>query len=99
MHVGTAQDREKAAFEAGAQWQREQLVSDAELSEADVNSGEGWYEWSRVPANTTHIAYVHESGEVYDPENGWSPDDFTFAAARGHVHKLVRLDGQSSVKK
>lgn len=55
-------------------------------------AGEGWFEWFKMPENTTHIAYVHESGKVYDPENGWDQPEFVIAAAEGHVHKLIRVD-------
>jgi len=56
------------------------------------NAGEGWYEWIREGSATTHIAYVHENGEVYDPEHGWNPPDFLLAAARDRVFKLVRAE-------
>lgn len=59
----------------------------------DTNSGEGWYEWLRDGASTTHIAYVHENGSVYDPEFGWDSAEFLMAAAAGRVFKLVRADG------
>ena len=59
----------------------------------DINSGEGWYEWQRMPGNTTHIVYVHENGESYDPENGWNDPTFLFASAQGLVHRMVRADG------
>jgi hypothetical protein len=57
----------------------------------DPNSGEGWYEWHR-DGGTTLVAYVHESGEVYDPELGWNPSEFTLAASAGRVHRLIRAD-------
>lgn len=59
---------------------------------SDPNSGAGWYAWFKMPANTSHVAYVHENGEVYDPEHGWNPEEFALAAAEGQVHRLVRAD-------
>lgn len=59
----------------------------------DPNSGEGWYAWQHMPSNTSHIAYVHENGEVYLPESPGDTDEpFLLAAAAGHVHRLVRAD-------
>lgn len=58
----------------------------------DPNSGEGWYEWHKMPNFTTHVAYVHESGEVYVPEFGLTSEDFLLASAEGRVHRLVRAD-------
>lgn len=57
----------------------------------DPNSGEGWYEWIADGAVTTHVAYVHENGEVYDPERGWNPPEFVLAAASRRVFRLVRM--------
>lgn len=54
------------------------------------NSGEGWYEFFRMPTNTTHIAYISENGDIYFPENGISHDDWLGATIKGNVHKLVR---------
>lgn len=59
----------------------------------DVNSGEGWYEWHKMPMNTTHIAYVPETGSVYLPEDDLDSTDFLLASAEGRVHRLVRADG------
>ena len=57
-----------------------------------MNSGEGWYEWIREGTGTTHVAYVHENGSVYDPERGWDPTEFLLASAAGRVFKLVRVE-------
>ncbi|PRB14482.1 hypothetical protein [Microbacterium sp. MYb62] len=57
------------------------------------DAGVGWFEWFKMPENTTEIAYVHESGEVFDPVRGWNPVEFTIAAAEGRVHRLVRAGG------
>ena len=46
---------------------REQIA--AEIEAVTV----GWVQYQRMPENTTHIAYVHENGDVYDPERGWLP--------------------------
>lgn len=61
---------------------------------SDPNSGEGWYEWLRVREGSaaTCIAYVHENGEVYDPEQGWNSPEFLLAAAHGRVFRLVRAE-------
>lgn len=75
---------------------RESTEGKREVS--DPNSGEGWYEWHKMPANTTHIAYVHENGEVFDPEEGWNSPNFLLASAEGRVHRLVRADEVSSVQ-
>lgn len=58
----------------------------------DPNSGEGWYEWRQPSSTTPQIAYVLESGSVYAPVLGWDPPEFVLAAARGHVHRLIRAD-------
>lgn len=58
----------------------------------DANSGEGWFEWLKMPENTTEIAYVHENGDVFDPFRGWNPIEFTIAAAEGRVFRLVRAE-------
>ena len=57
------------------------------------DAGVGWFEWFKMPENTTEIAYVHENGEVFDPVRGWNPVEFTIAAAEGRVHRLVRAAG------
>ncbi|WP_295035563.1 hypothetical protein [uncultured Microbacterium sp.] len=54
------------------------------------DAGVGWFEWFKMPENTTEIAYVHENGEVFDPTRGWNPPEFVIAAAEGRVHRLVR---------
>jgi hypothetical protein len=59
----------------------------------DANSGPGWYEVIS-PRATTCIVYVHEDGTLYLPEgeDALNLTEFTFAAARGNAHKLVRAD-------
>ncbi|MEV0367545.1 hypothetical protein [Nocardia fusca] len=54
----------------------------------------GWHEFAHVVKSTTHIAYIYENGSAYFPEGPTvvGPDDFTYAAARGKVHRLVRAD-------
>lgn len=54
----------------------------------------GWFEFVSATAATTHIAYVYEDGSVYLPEGRdvVDQDDFTYAAARGKVFRLVRAD-------
>lgn len=56
----------------------------------DPNAGTGWFEWFKMPENTTEIAYVHENGEVFDPARGWNPVEFTIAAAEGKAFRLIR---------
>jgi len=59
------------------------------------NSGEGWYEFFKMPAATTHVAFVHANGEIYLPEEGWTDlthDDWLAASVKGQVYKLVRED-------
>lgn len=63
-------------------------------------SGEGWFEWLMPAVATTHITYVHENGNLYQPE-GESDDAFLLASAEGRVYRLVRardilraLDGE-----
>lgn len=58
----------------------------------DCNSGEGWYEVIHPIKATTHIVYVHESGDIYDPEEEIDEELFLLAAALDHVHKLVQED-------
>lgn len=62
------------------------------MTEIDPNSGTGWYEWIKMPLATTHVAYVHESGSIYLPENELISEDFLMAAAEGRVHRLIRAD-------
>lgn len=50
---------------------------------------EGWYEWFKMPNNTTHIAYVGES-YVYIPEQGLTIKDFGAAYLDGKAYRLVR---------
>lgn len=61
---------------------------------ADINSGPGWYEVLNPRNATTCIAHVHEDGTLYLPEgeDTLTADEFTYAAARGHAHRLVRAD-------
>ena len=54
--------------------------------------GVGWYEVTHPTAATTLLAYVHEDGSVYFPETNDGQVEFALAAARGHVHRLVRAD-------
>lgn len=50
----------------------------------------GWVEWIRSGTGTTHVAYAHENGDVYDPEHGWNPDEFVLAKAAGDIYPLIR---------
>lgn len=61
----------------------------------DCNSGPGWYEVINPRGATTCIAYVHENGDLYLPEDvdSMSQVEFEFAAARSNAHRLVRADG------
>ena len=68
-------------------WRRENVIGIN-----NPNAGEGWYEFIHPINATTHIAYVRENGEVYLPEAGVTEEDLTLAAAREHVHRLVRAD-------
>lgn len=54
--------------------------------------GVGWYEVIHPTAATTLLAYVREDGSVYFPETNDGQVEFALAAARGHVHRLVRAD-------
>lgn len=49
----------------------------------------GWVQYQKMPQNTTHIAYVRENGEVYDPEIGWMPKGSS--ALLDHAVPLVAL--------
>lgn len=53
---------------------------------------EGWYQFQKMPANTTHIAYLYENASVYLPEDGATYQDWADAVFGNHVHKLVRVD-------
>lgn len=55
---------------------------------------EGWYEFHRAPAMTTHIAHVGENGYIYVPEEGVTDVDFLEAAVEGRAFRLVRADAQ-----
>jgi hypothetical protein len=59
-----------------------------------INSGPGWYEVIHPENATTCIALVYEDGSLYFPEGGQvlTRTEFTFAAARGRAHRLVRAD-------
>lgn len=63
---------------------------------AEPNSGPGWYEVINPRTATTNIAYVHEDGTLYLPEDDLTADEFAFAAARGNAHRLVRADEEAS---
>ena len=65
-------------------------------SHTEAEDRVGWYEWIKPGSATTHVAYVHESGEVYDPEHGWNPEAFVLASAAGRVYPLVRADRVAS---
>lgn len=60
----------------------------------DINSGPGWYEVINPRNATTCIALVYADGTLYLPEgeDALTADEFTFAAARGQAHRLVRAD-------
>jgi hypothetical protein len=67
------------------------------MDEVKVELEEGWYEWHKMPENTTHIAHVYENGEVYIPE--WPQvfvNDFREAQENGKVYRLVRDDRSTS---
>ncbi len=66
------------------------------MPKADINSGEGWYEFIHPTKATTHIAAVLESGDVYLPEEGTTYEDFILAAARGKAHRLIRADDETT---
>lgn len=54
----------------------------------------GWVQYQRMPENTTHIAYVHENGAVYDPERGWlSSED----ALIDHADPLISRDDAAAI--
>lgn len=55
-----------------------------------VASETGWFEWFKMPQNTTHIAYVYESRGIYLPEDGVSYKDFFEALSNGKVYRLIR---------
>jgi hypothetical protein len=59
------------------------------VSIEDPNRGEGWFEWVTSPGAETRIAYVYESGGVYLPEPGATPEHFLLAAAAGKARRLV----------
>ena len=80
-------DAHSESYRAG--WRDSRASVQGEPSDAGV----GWFEWFKMPENTTEIAYVHESGEVFDPVRGWNPVEFTIAAAEGRVFRLVRAGG------
>lgn len=67
-------------------------------TEADRNSGPGWYEVINPRNATTNIALVHEDGSLYLPEgpDALTEDEFAFAAARGNAHRLVRADDREA---
>ena len=69
-------------------WIKEQKGADIEI----VTSNLGWFEWFKMPENTTHIAYVYESGGVYLPEDGVSYADFFEALSNGKAYRLVRAE-------
>ena len=52
----------------------------------------GWYEWNIMPENTTHIAYLYESGLIYLPEIDVSKFQFMDALSNGNAHLLVHAD-------
>lgn len=83
MAEAVVKERNEALREAG-------LLAPAPLRE----DGVGWYEVIHPSRATTHIAYVHEDGSIYFPEGTQVLDshEFTFAAARGLAHRLVRAD-------
>jgi hypothetical protein len=58
----------------------------------EINSGPGWYQWHKMPGNTTHIAYLYEDGGVYLPETGTTLDDFVKAQDTDQAFRLVRAD-------
>lgn len=59
----------------------------------------GWFEVINPRNTTTRIAYVHENGELYLPEgpDALTAEEFTFAAARDKVHRLIRVDEAMAV--
>ncbi|MFE0353631.1 hypothetical protein ACFW2I_09065 [Streptomyces nigra] len=69
----------------------------AGLPDEDPNTGPGWYEVINPRNATTNIVYVHEDGSLYLPEgDDLTPEEFTFAAARGNAHRLVRADDREA---
>lgn len=64
-----------------------------EDARAALASPTGWVEWQMPGVRTTHVAYVHENGDVYDPEHGWNPVDFVGSALEHNAqHRLVRAE-------
>lgn len=58
----------------------------------------GWVAFQRLPQNTSHVAFVHENGEVYDPERGWGSDaDLLLADARNAARPLVERDKAAQI--
>lgn len=60
-----------------------------EIHETSQTYPEGWYQWFKLPAATTHIAHVSESGGIYLPEDGVSYADFHKAYQAGGAYLLV----------
>ena len=61
------------------------------------NNGIGLWQYILPGPATTHIAYVHEGGEVYDPERGWEDEAgareaLLGATAEGRAWRMVSLD-------
>jgi hypothetical protein len=63
-------------------------------AELGGTSGPGWYEVINPRDATTCIALVYEDGSLYLPEGEdvLTEEAFAFAAARGQVHRLARVD-------
>lgn len=76
--------------DGGLAWLRQEQQPE---SPADRNVGPGWYEVINPRNATTCIALVYDDGSLYLPEgDALTPEEFTFAAARGNAHRLVRAD-------
>lgn len=66
------------------------------MAKADVNSGEGWYEFIHPTKATTHICHVFENGDIYLPEEDVTYEDFVLAASRDRAHRLIRADDETT---
>ena len=50
----------------------------------------GWHAFQRLPANTSHVAYIHENG-VYEPDTGWTDGvDVRLAEAKDVLYPLIK---------
>ena len=69
-----------------------EALADLRAKVEALRSGPGWYGFIKRPEATTHVAYVHENGEVWVPDMGWTTAGEFALLTEGKEERLIGVD-------